>query len=192
MSYSVFHTALVAGHRAAATSSASYMSQNRSISTCSVRCRGKGCRSTQRGVSLTPHASKDDSSGTESAHEMGDDKVEKKGIHWSNKSTGRGETRDDLRYMDKGALKKLGKGLPFNIQSVVRDRDNVTFVGNESLIGLFLADELGCSKGRGSSAAAATLQGLTRPRRVGKRRNPPQSGRSEVGLFLRRPAWPGK
>eukprot|EP00242_Pyramimonas_sp_CCMP2087_P016675 CAMPEP_0198206332 /NCGR_PEP_ID=MMETSP1445-20131203/9860_1 /TAXON_ID=36898 /ORGANISM="Pyramimonas sp., Strain CCMP2087" /LENGTH=299 /DNA_ID=CAMNT_0043878987 /DNA_START=73 /DNA_END=969 /DNA_ORIENTATION=+ len=156
MSYSVFHTALVAGHRAAATSSASYMSQNRSISTCSVRCRGKGCRSTQRGVSLTPHASKDDSSGTESAHEMGDDKVEKKGIHWSNKSTGRGETRDDLRYMDKGALKKLGKGLPFNIQSVVRDRDNVTFVGNESLIGLFLADELGAVK----EEAAAQLQQL--------------------------------
>jgi hypothetical protein len=76
---------------------------------------------------------------------MGDDKAEKKGIHWSNKITGRGETRDDLRYMDKGALKKLGK-LPFNVQSVVRDRDNVTLVGDEALIGLFLADELGCSK----------------------------------------------
>eukprot|EP00959_Pyramimonas_sp_CCMP1952_P278586 5824684-Pyramimonas_sp.AAC.1 len=48
--------------------------------------------------------------------------------------------------MNKGALKALGKGLPFNIQSVVRDRDNITLVGDDTLVLPFLADELGCSK----------------------------------------------
>ena len=66
-------------------------------------------------------------------------------VHWSSKIKGE-DAKDELRYMDAGALREMqSTDLPWDIQSVLRDRDNVTFVGDEALVATFLAKETGWS-----------------------------------------------
>ena len=63
-------------------------------------------------------------------------------VHWSSKIKGE-DAKDSYRYMDVGALREMGTDLPWDIQSVLRDRDNVTFVGDEALVVTFLSKETG-------------------------------------------------
>lgn len=91
-------------------------------------------------------------------------------VHWSAKITG-GEARDELRYMDSRTLRGKESGLPWDLQSVWRDRDNITFVGDEALVIPFLARELGCTDDQATEwlqRLVKVLPALTENGRLGK------------------------
>ena len=108
----------------------------------------KGWRLKQHGKAVTVLAGLKGDSLSE------DSKAESK-LHWSSKIVG-GSARDDLRYMDPKALEEQAQGLPWAVKSVLRDRDNVVFVGDEALVVPFLAKEMQCEE----AEAAQHLQRL--------------------------------
>ena len=66
-------------------------------------------------------------------------------VHWTSKLNGK-DAKDELRYMNAGAFRELVQNLPWEVQKVLRDRDNVTLVGDVAMIVTFLAKERGWSE----------------------------------------------